>query len=169
MQRAALVAWGLVAALGAAAIWGSALGVPRLRDFGADFAPMVPATALAFLLLAAGYLASERGARRTAWAASAVVAVLALLGLVEELGDVRLAGMQAGMSFAMCCTLLALAVATPLQRERRLLGFSLNAAAASLIAAVGFFVLLGLTLRLLRFDIAAPLLGFSAPAGRAAG
>jgi PAS domain S-box-containing protein len=128
--------------------------VPQLRDLGADFAPMMPAAALAFMLLACGYLAAERGRRRSAWIASGLVAILASFALLDEL---------VYMSPAMCFTLLALALATPLRRERRLLGFSLNAAAASLIAAVGFFVLLGLTLRLLRFDIAAPLLGFSAP------
>src|SRR5262249_17717654 len=36
--------------------------------------------------------------------------------------------------------------------------------AAALVGAVAFFALLGLSLRVLRFDIAAPLLGFSAPA-----
>jgi len=97
LQRAALLAYGLVAALGAFAIWGWAIGLPRLRDFGADFAPMAPAAALAFLLLASAYLAIERGgpkARRVSWIACAVVAVLALLGLVEDLGDARL-----GMNF----------------------------------------------------------------------
>src|SRR6185295_20378785 len=72
LRRAALLAYGLVAALGAFAIWGWAIGLPRLRDFGADFAPMAPAAALAFLLLACSYLAAERGgarARGTAWTA----------------------------------------------------------------------------------------------------
>ena len=36
-------------------------------------------------------------------------------------------------------------------------------AAAAIIGATAFFALLGLSLRVLRFDIAAPLLGFSAP------
>jgi len=167
-----------VAALGALALWGWAVGLPRLRDFGADFAPMAPAAALAFLLLAGAYLAIERGgpkARQVAWTSCAVVAVLALLGLVEELGEMRLGmnfewllGARSGeipghMSPATCVTLLALAVATPLRREQRVFGLSANAVAGSFIGAVGFFVLLGLTLRLLRFDIAAPLLGFSAP------
>ena len=125
---------------------------------------MAPAAALAFLLLACSYLAAERGARRTAWVASAVVAALALLGLVEELGDARIAEAPAQMSPVMCLTLLALAFATPLRREVRVFRVSANALAASVIGAVGFFVLLGLSLRLLRFDIAAPLLGFSAPA-----
>src|SRR5437588_5029814 len=38
---------------------------------------------------------------------------------------------------------------------------------AALVGAVAFFALLGLSLRVLRFDIAAPLLGFSAPAAAA--
>ncbi len=103
-----------------------------------------------------------------------MVATLALLALVEDLGDVRLGtafawllgapgGEQpARMSTATCVTLLALALATPLPRGQRVFGVSANAVAASVIGAVGFFVLLGLSLRLLRFDIAAPLLGFSA-------
>ncbi|HXU43485.1 MAG TPA: ATP-binding protein [Burkholderiales bacterium] len=179
LQRAALASFGVVAALGALAIWGWAAGLPRLRDFGADFAPMAPAAALAFLLLACSYLAAERGgarARGTAWTASGVVATLALLALAEDLGDMRLgmnfewllgAGggeMPALMSPTACITLLALALATPLRRGLRVFGLSANAVAASAIGALGFFVLLGLSLRLLRFDIAAPLLGFSAPA-----
>src|SRR5439155_79717 len=39
-----------------------------------------------------------------------------------------------------------------------------NGLAAGVIGTVAFFALLGLSLRVLRFDIAAPLLGFSAPA-----
>jgi PAS domain S-box-containing protein len=177
LQRAALASYGLVALLGMLAIWGWAAGLPRLRDLGADFAPMAPAAALAFLLLACGYLATERGgprARRTAWTASAVVATLALLALVEDLADAgfgtsfawllgaRGGEMPARMSPATCITLLALALATPLPRRQRILGLSANAVAASAVGAIAFFVLLGLSLRLLRFDIAAPLLGFSA-------
>jgi len=178
LQRAALALFGLVAVIGAFAIWGWAANLPRLRDFGADFAPMAPAAGLAFLLLACGYLAAERGgprARRTAWIASAVVATLALLALVEDLGDARLgmafewlldahgAEVPARMSTVACITLLVLALATPLRRGQRIFGLSANALTASVIGALGFFVLLGLSLRLLRFDIAAPLLGFSAP------
>src|SRR5438132_1550378 len=81
LARVSRVAYGIVAMIGAAAIWGWVLGVPFLRDFGADYAAMSPAAALSMLLL-----------------------------------------------------------------------------------ATSFFALLGLSLRLLRFDIAAPLLGFSAPA-----
>src|SRR5207244_761452 len=68
------------------------------------------------------------------------------------------------VSPAACVTLLLLAAATPPAREVRIAGRSLNAAAAAAVAAIGFFVLLGLSLRVLRFDVAAPLLGFSAPA-----
>ena len=171
LRRAALVAYGLAAALGALAIWGWAADVPRLRDFGADFAPMAPAAALAFVLLGCAYLAAERDeprSRRAAWIAGGVVAVLALFGLIEELGDVHFAQVSMRMSLATCVTLFALAVATPLRREQRVLGFSANALAASAIGSVAFFVLLGLSLRLLRFDIAAPLLGFSAPSAAAA-
>jgi PAS domain S-box-containing protein len=178
LARAALLAWGLVATLSAMAIWGWALHLPRLRDLGADFAPMAPAAALAFLVLAAGWLALERGgprARRTAWIAAGVVAVLALLGLIEEFAGARFgtsfswllgAGggeMPARMSFAACMTLLALAGTIALRPGTRFLGLSATGVAAGAIGAVGFFVLLGLSLRVLRFDIAAPLLGFSAP------
>src|SRR5206468_6140929 len=44
---------------------------------------------------------------------------------------------------------------------------SANGLAAGVIGTVAFFALLGLSLRVLRFDIAAPLLGFSAPAALA--
>jgi hypothetical protein len=75
-----------------------------------------------------------------------------LLGLVEDLGDARLGmnfewllGARGGsipghMSPATCLTLLALAVATPLRREQRVLGLSANALAGSFIGAIGFFV-----------------------------
>src|SRR5690348_2654311 len=103
---------------------------------------MAPAAALAFLLIACGYLAVERGgprARRAAWTASAVVAVLALLGFVEELGNAHLAAIPARMSFATCATLLVLAIAVPMRRDLRVFGLSANAIAASVISAVGFF------------------------------
>src|SRR5437773_1999497 len=66
--------------------------------------------------------------------------------------------MPGHMSPAACITLLLLASATPLERDRRVLGLSMNALVAAVVGATGFFVLLGLSLRVLRFDIAAPLL-----------
>ena len=57
------LAFGLVAR--ARARWRCGAGrstSPALRDLGADFAPMSPAAALAFLLLAASFLAAERRA-----------------------------------------------------------------------------------------------------------
>ncbi len=182
LAAAARGAFGVVAALGAGALWGWALGVPFLRDLGADFAPMPPAGALAFLLLAGSFFAAQRGKdaaatrwRRTAFAAALTAGLIAALTLLEDF-----AGPPLGMTFrwlagrggevpallspAVCITLLVLAAATPLSREVRIGKLSLNAAAGTLVAATGFFVLLGLSLRVLRFDVAAPLLGFSAPA-----
>src|SRR5207302_394496 len=43
LARISRAAFGIVAALGAAAIWGWVIGVPALRDLGADFAPISPA------------------------------------------------------------------------------------------------------------------------------
>src|SRR5262249_18513310 len=57
-----------------------------------------------------------------------------------------------------------LALVTPLAHDPKILGASANALAALVVGTVAFFALLGLSLRVLRFDIAAPLLGFSAPA-----
>src|SRR2546428_110875 len=53
LRRAAHFAYGLAALIGTAALWGWAIGLPRLRDLGIDFAPMAPAEALAFVLLGA--------------------------------------------------------------------------------------------------------------------
>ena len=72
LTRVAYAAYGLAAMLAAMALWGWALDVPWLRDLGADFAPMSPSAALAFILLAAGFLAAERGSRRSAIAACAL-------------------------------------------------------------------------------------------------
>src|SRR5256885_17256187 len=66
LARVARIAYGSVAALGAAAIWGWVLGVPALRDLGADFAPMSPAAALALPLLAPSLFAAPRGRPRGA-------------------------------------------------------------------------------------------------------
>jgi len=83
LTRVAHVAYALAAALAAMALWGWALDVQWLRDLGADFAPMSAPAALAFVLLAAGFVAAERGRRRSAIAASALVALIGGAALVE--------------------------------------------------------------------------------------
>ena len=115
LNRAAQLAYGIAALIAAAAVWGWAIGVPRLRDLGADFAPMAPGEALAFLLLAASFSASHHEgyrSRRTAYSAAAVAAAIAVFGFVEALSGEPL-GMSFGfvpMSAATCIMVLALAV-----------------------------------------------------------
>ena len=175
LARISRACYGLVAALGATAIWGWVLGVPFLRDFGADYAAMSPAAALSMLLLATSFFAAEAGRPRSAIVAAAAVGVIAALTLVETFLGARLgmdfawlvaqSGEIAGMmSVAACVTLLLLALVTPLAHDAKIVGASANGLAALVVGTVAFFALLGLSLRLLRFDIAAPLLGFSAPA-----
>ena len=178
LARISRAAYGIVAALGASAIWGWALGVPVLRDLGADFAPMSPAAALAFVLLATSFFAAEAGRRKGALAAAALAAMIAALTLVETLTDLPL-GMTfaslaapggetpARLSVAACLTLLLLALVTPLTREPKVFGAPASTVVAAAVGTIAFFALLGLSLRVLRFDIAAPLLGFSAPAAAA--
>jgi len=175
LARVSRGAFGIVAALGAAAIWGWALGVAALRDLGADFAPMSPAAALALVLLATSFFAAERGRPGSARVAAALAALIGVLTLAETL-----VGLPVGMSFswlappggemparlsiAACITLILLALVTPLERERNVFGAPATSLVAAVVGALAFFALLGLSLRVLRFDIAAPLLGFSAPA-----
>src|SRR3954462_6705114 len=175
LARVSRAAYGIVAALGAAAIWGWALGVPWLRDLGADFAPMSPAAALRFVLLATSFFAAERARSKGAIAAAALACTIAALTLLEVLADLPL-GMSFGwlagprgeyparLSIAACLTLLLLAMVTPLARDRKVFRVPANSLAAVVVGTIAFFALLGLSLRVLRFDIAAPLLGFSAPA-----
>ncbi|MGQ0654281.1 MAG: ATP-binding protein [Betaproteobacteria bacterium] len=185
LGRAAHIAWSLVALVAVAALWGWVIDVPVLRDFGAGFAPMAPAASLAFLLLAGSFFvvqgqpAACARAVRSARLAAALAGVLAALSLVDSLtgfatgaafewlSPTRGGEVPAVMSPAASLTLLLLAVATPFALHQRVLGVSLNAVIAGLAGAIGAFALLGLSLRLLRFDIAAPLLGFSAPAALA--
>src|SRR2546429_9917815 len=94
LARVARISYGIVAALGAAAIWGWVLGVPALRDLGADFAPMSPAAALALVLLATSFFAAERGRPRSARLAAALAATIGGLTLAETL-----ARLPPGMSF----------------------------------------------------------------------
>src|SRR3954453_20240420 len=175
LARVSRAAYGIVGALGAAAIWGWALGVPWLRDLGADFAPMSPAAALSFVLLATSFFAAERGRSKGAIAAAALACTIAALTLLEVLADLPLGtsfGWLAGprgeyparLSIAACLTLLLLAMVTPLARDRKVFRVPANSLAAVVVGTIAFFALLGLSLRVLRFDIAAPLLGFSAPA-----
>jgi PAS domain S-box-containing protein len=173
LDRAAQLAYGLAALIAAAALWGWALDVPRLRDLGADFAPMAPAEALAFALLAASFHASHREGyrhRRASYSAAAVAAALGIFGLAEALSGHAL-GMSFGlasMSAATCTMVLALSVVSPLSRDFKLFGFSANGIAAGVIGAVAFFALLGASLRVLRFDVGAPLLALSGPGAVAA-
>src|SRR5262245_41503754 len=81
LARLALLAYGLAAALAALVLWGWALDLPPLRDFGARFSAMPPAAALGTLLLAAGCLAVARGRRRAAYASAAAAALIAVLSL----------------------------------------------------------------------------------------
>jgi PAS domain S-box-containing protein len=173
LDRAAHLAYALAALIATLALWGWAVGVPRLRDLGADFAPMAPAEALAFLLLAISFYASQRDDyrnRRAAYSAAAVSAGIALLAFVEGISGDSL-GMSfgvAGMSTATCIMVLLLAVVTPLARDFKIFRLSANGLAGGAIGAVAFFALLGASLRVLRFDVAAPLLGLSAPGAVAA-
>src|SRR5438445_611118 len=178
LARVARISYGIVAALGAAAIWGWVLGVPALRDLGADYAAMSPGAALAVLLLATSFFAADGGRPRSAAAAAAVAGAIAAGTLVESLFGVPLgmnfewlavggAELPGDMSIAACITLLLLALVTPLSRDPKIFRASASALAALAVGTVAFFALLGLSLRVLRFDIAAPLLGFSAPAALA--
>jgi PAS domain S-box-containing protein len=165
LARSAHAAFGAVAALAALALWGWAVEVPVLRDLGADFAPMSAPAALAFLLIAGSFLAAERGRHGNAYAAAALAALLAVAALVEHYFSLSL---NVHIAPAASVTLLVLALVTPLPRGTRAFGIPLHGAAAGLIGGVAFFALLGLSLRILRFDIPAPLLGFSAPGAFAA-
>ena len=165
LTRVAHLAYALTAALAAMALWGWALEIPRLRDLGADFAPMSAPAALAFILLAAGFVAAERGRRGSAVVASALVALIAGAAMVEALLELPV---DMGISVVGSISLVLLALVTPLPRNARAFGISLQGTAAALVGASAFFALLGLSLRVLRFDIAAPLLGFSAPGALAA-
>src|SRR5688572_19222848 len=122
LDRAAQLAYGLAALIAAATLWGWALDVPRLRDLGADFAPMAPAEALAFALLAASFYASHREGyrhRRASYSAAAVAAAIAIFGLAEAFsGDVF--GMSFGfasMSAVICIMVFALSVVSPFSRD----------------------------------------------------
>ena len=175
LARIASAAYGLVALLAACALWGWVLDVPWLRDLGAEAAPMPPAAALALLLIAGSFAAAQNGVRRGSLAAAALAAAIAALTLVEHFSRVSLgmtvewlAPSGAGeapalMAPAACFTLIVLALAAPLRRDARAFGLPIASLAAFAVGAVAFFALLGLSLRLLRFDVAAPLLGFSAP------
>ncbi|HEX6530585.1 MAG TPA: PAS domain-containing protein, partial [Burkholderiales bacterium] len=165
LTRVAHAAFGAVAALAALALWGWAIDVPALRDLGADFAPMSAAAALGFVLLAVSFLASERGRWRSAYVAASLSVLISLAALVEHYFALPL---NVRTAPAAAVTLLLLALVTPLPRGTRAFGISLHGAVAGLIGGVSFFALLGLTLRILRFDIPAPLLGFSAPGAFAA-
>jgi PAS domain S-box-containing protein len=165
LTRVAHAAFGGVAALAALALWGWALDLPRLRDLGADFAPMSAPAALALLLLVGSFLAAERGRRRSATVAAGITFALALAALLEEFFGI---GLRTSIAPVVSLTFLALALVMPLRRGARAFGVSLHGAAAALVGAVAFFALLGLSLRVLRLDIPAPLLGFSAPGALAA-
>src|SRR5438067_12071386 len=85
LARISRAAFGIVAALGAAAIWGWVIGVPALRDLGADFAPISPAAALALVLLATSFFAVQRGRVKSARVAAALAAAIGILTLAETL------------------------------------------------------------------------------------
>src|SRR5437764_1071457 len=138
------------ALLGASAIWGWVLGVPLLRDLGADFAPMSPGAALALLLLATSFFASHADRPRSAAIAAIAAGTIGVLTLAETLlglsFGMNFAWLAAGgaelpgqMSIAACVTLLLLALVTPLARAPKILGASVNGLAAGVLGTVAFF------------------------------
>ena len=174
LSRGASIAYGIAAGLAALALWSWALDLPRLRDFGADFLPMPRANALAILLLAGSFLAARDGRPRhrlASYLAAGLAGALAILGLGEYLLGLRL-GSAVAMAPAVSLTLLLLALATPAvragARDPRLFGIPATSLVAVFTGAVAFFALIGWSLRVLRFDFAAPLLGFSVPGAFAA-
>jgi PAS domain S-box-containing protein len=160
LTGAAHAAFGGVAALAALALWGWASGLDWLRHLGADFAPMSPAAAIGLALLAASFLAAERRRPRASRAASFFAAAIAAGALAESLLALPA---YIAISSTAAATLLILALAVPLPRSTRVFGVPVHGAASAVAGAIAFFALLGLSLRVLRFDVAAPLLGFSAP------
>jgi hypothetical protein len=157
-------------------MWGWAVEWPALRDFGTDFPAMPPAGALGCLLLACSYFAANRGRQRSeraSYVAAGLAGLIAILSLLEQ------AGLATGMSFHFLPTvshvppavmsptaslaMLLLALTVPMPREFRILGLPSSSVIAGVVGSVAFFALLGWSLRMLRFDIAAPLLGFSLP------
>jgi PAS domain S-box-containing protein len=181
LGRAARFAYGAVAVLAVLTLWGWILDAPRLRDFGADFLPMPLAAALGFLLLACSFFSASGDnprERRASHAAAAAAALIALLSFVENVAGASLGMnfafvtawrgiMPAGMGLAPALAMLLLAVATPLAHDVRWWRLPANSLIAVLTGGLAFFALLGLSLRMLRLDIAAPLLGFPLPAALA--
>src|SRR5690349_2120570 len=102
LLRASELAFAAVAAIAAATLWGWALDVPALRDFGASFPPLGPAGAIALLLLACSFFAARRHDaavaagiadarnRRDARLAALLAAFIAVLSLVEATANTRL-------------------------------------------------------------------------------
>src|SRR5258708_11059306 len=163
LARVSRASYGIVAVLGAASIWGWVLGVPRLRDLGADFAPMSPGAAFAFLLLATSFFAAQTGRRRSAIAAALLAGLIAALTLAETLFALpfgmsfewlaaRGAALPARMSLAPCVTMMLLATVTPLARDRKLFNLPANGLAPIVIGSLAFFALFGFNLPVLRFD-----------------
>ena len=169
LARAAQLGYGLAAALAALTLWGWALDFAWLRDLGAHFPPMPPAASLGMLLLAASFLAAQRGKRRSAYVAAALTGLLAALSLAGFNLDFAVGGRApAPLSPVQAIAMLLLAMVTPLPADRRVFGVSASGLVAGLVGLTAFFALLGMSLRMLRFDLAAPLLGFSAPGALAA-
>jgi PAS domain S-box-containing protein len=167
LTRAAHWSFSVVAAIAAITIWGWALGIARLRNLGADLPPMSPGASIALLFIATSFFVSHRrqqGDGVLSYVAAALGALIAVFALVVALLDFIPGAEFAAMSSASAISLLLLALAAPLAPGRRLFGLPANGLVAAVTGSVAFFALLGLSLRLMRLEIAAPLLGFSFPA-----
>jgi PAS domain S-box-containing protein len=182
LQRAGRVANLLVLVIALAGLLGWLFAIPALQTLGADFPPITPAEILA-LTVSGCVLAALSGidpgprARMAAWAGSAVVAILALASMAEQL-TARLLGMDFSfVSFArgeaavlaadaaIVYLLLAVAMAlAPVDHPRARASLRLLVA---LLVGIATVALIGLTFRIVRLYFAVPPLGLSLPAALA--
>src|ERR1700704_4116473 len=82
LRRAAHFAYGLAALIGTLALWGWAIGLPRLRDLGPPFARRAPPGPFASVRLAVTFYSWSRSdfrSRRASYSAAAAAAGIALL------------------------------------------------------------------------------------------
>jgi PAS domain S-box-containing protein len=177
LRHAARAANLLILVIALTGLAGWLLGIPALQTLGAEFPPIAPAEACALLAIGSCLAWLRDGpspaTRRATWAASVLVALLALGSIIEQVGA-RSLGMDFGFvrfalgdatvlaaDAAFCYLIFAAALGLAPSEHPR--ARTLMRWLVAVVVGIATVALIGLTFRIVRLYVAVPPLSIALP------